>query len=31
MFKVLKTLVGVGVEVLGAKLISIGIDGNNVF
>jgi hypothetical protein len=31
MFKALETLVGVHVEVLGAKFISIGIDGNNVF
>jgi hypothetical protein len=31
MFKALNTLTGVSVEALGAKLISIRVDGNNVF
>jgi hypothetical protein len=31
MFKAFKILVSVSVEVLGAKFISIGVDGNNVF
>ncbi len=31
MFRALETLVGVSVEVLGCKFISIGTNGNNVF
>ncbi len=31
MFRALETLVGVNVEVLGCKFISIGTNGNNVF